>query len=265
MSGTSMGGTGGAGGTFDLTGHVAVVTGGGRGLGRAIATGLARHGARLVLCGRNEETVRAAADELGRDGTEVLAVAADVSREEDVIRLRDAAMARFGQVDVLVNNAGVNPIYRGIEKTSLADWQHILDVNLTGVFLCCKHIGGAMAERGYGSVISISSVAGHVGLRRSVPYCATKGGVELLTKALALDWAGKGVRVNCIAPGYFETDLTAGMRANETLAGALKGQTPMGRFGTDADIVGAAVFLAGPAGSYVTGQSLLVDGGWTAA
>lgn len=259
-----MSGTGG-GTPFDLSGHVAVVTGGGRGLGRAIATGLARHGARLVLCGRNESTVRGAAEELGGDGAEVLAVAADVSREEDVLRLREATMQRFGHVDVLVNNAGVNPIYRGIEKTSLAEWQHILDVNLTGVFLCCKHIGGAMAERGRGSVITISSIAGHVGLRRSVPYCATKGGVELLTKALALDWAGKGVRVNCIAPGYFETDLTAGMRANETLAGTLKGQTPMGRFGTDADIVGAAVFLAGPASSYMTGQSLLVDGGWTAA
>lgn len=259
-----MSGTGG-GTPFDLSGHVAVVTGGGRGLGRAIATGLARHGAKLVLCGRNEDTVRGAAEELGRDGTEVLAVAADVSREEDVLRLREAAVQRFGQVDVLVNNAGVNPIYRGIEKTSLSEWQHILDVNLTGVFLCCKHIGGAMAERGRGSVITISSIAGHVGLRRSVPYCATKGGVELLTKALALDWAGKGVRVNCIAPGYFETDLTAGMRANEALAGALKAQTPMGRFGTDADIVGAAVFLAAPASSYMTGQSLLLDGGWTAA
>ena len=260
-----MSGSGGGGTPFDLSGHVAVVTGGGRGLGRAIATGLARHGARLVLCGRTESTVRDAAEALGQDGAEVLAVAADVSREEDVVRLRDAAVQRFGHVDVLVNNAGVNPIYRGIEKTSLAEWQHILDVNLTGVFLCCKHLGGAMAERGRGSVVTISSIAGHVGLRRSVPYCATKGGVELLTKALALDWAGKGVRVNCIAPGYFETDLTAGMRANETLAGALKGQTPMGRFGTDADIVGAAVFLAGPASSYMTGQSLIVDGGWTAA
>lgn len=252
-------------GTFDLSGHVAVVTGGGRGLGRAIAAGLARHGAGLVLCGRTEATLHAAADALRAEGADVLAHVADVSREADVLALRDAALARFGQVDVLVNNAGVNPIYRGIERTSLADWQGILDVNLTGVFLCCKHIGGVLAERGRGSVITISSVAGHVGLRRSVPYCAAKGGVELLTKALALDWAGKGVRVNCIAPGYFETDLTAGMRANEAMAGSLLGQTPVGRFGTDADIVGAAVFLASPASAYVTGQSLLVDGGYTAA
>jgi gluconate 5-dehydrogenase len=121
-----------------------------------------------------------------------------------------------------------------------------------------------MAAAGGGSVINISSVAGHAGLRRSVPYCATKGGVELLSKALALDWAERGVRVNCIAPGYFETDLTAGLRANEALAAPLLAQTPLGRFGGDADIVGAAVFLASPASAYVTGQSLVVDGGYLA-
>ncbi len=247
---------------FDLSGQVAVVTGGGRGLGRAIASGLGRYGARLVLCGRDAATLERTAGELGG---EVLTVPADVSLEADVLRLRDAALERFGRVDVLVNNAGVNPIYRGIEKTSLADWQHIIDVNLTGTFLCCKHIGAAMAEQGRGSVITISSVAGHVGLRRSVPYCASKGGVELLTKALALDWAEKGVRVNCIAPGYFATDLTAGMMANEAMSARLLGQTPMGRFGGDADIVGAAVFLASPASAYVTGQSLVVDGGYLAA
>ena len=108
-------------------------------------------------------------------------------------------------------------------------------------------------------------MAGHVGLRRSVPYCASKGGVELLTRALALDWAAKGVRVNCIAPGYFQTDLTAGMMANEAMSARLLAQTPMGRFGRDTDIVGAAVFLASPASAYVTGQSLLVDGGYVAA
>ena len=159
---------------------------------------------------------------------------------------------------------GINPIYRGIEKTSLAEWQNIVGTNLTGVFLCCKHLGGVMAERGSGSVVNVSSVAGHVGLRRSVPYCATKGGVELLTKALTLDWASRGVRVNCIAPGFFETDLTAGMRQNEALSAGLLSRTPLGRFGTMEDIAGAAVFLASPASAYMTGQSLVVDGGWTA-
>lgn len=251
-------------GVFDLSGKIAVVTGGGRGIGRFIAEGLAQFGATVVLCGRTEATLHDAAVAMRAGGADVSAEVADVAVESDVIRLRDAALARHGRIDVLVNNAGINPIYRGIEKTSLADWQNIIDVNLTGVFLCCKYLGGAMAEAGSGSVITVSSVAGHVGLTRSVPYCATKGGVELLTKALALDWARKGVRVNTIAPGYFETDLTQGMRENAQLSGRLLERTPQARFGVAGDIVGAAVFLASPASAYMTGQSLIVDGGWTA-
>ncbi len=252
--------------TFDLAGRVAVVTGGGRGIGRAIAQGLARHGARLVLAGRTGATLEATAAEIEREsGAECLAHAADIANEADVLALRDAALARFGRIDILVCNAGVNPIYKGIEATTLADWQTIVAVNLTGTFLCCKHMGSVMAAAGGGSIICISSVAGHVGLRKSAPYCATKGGVELLVRALALDWAPKGVRVNAIAPGYFETDLTAGMLANPAMSDRLRAATPLGRFGTDPDIVGAAVFLAGRASGYVTGQSLLVDGGYTAA
>lgn len=248
--------------SFDLTGLVAVVTGGGRGIGRAIAEGLAAHGAELVLCGRTQATLDEAAAAMR--GTPMAHVA-DIGREEDVVALRDAVLARHGRIDVLVCNAGVNPIYKGIEQTTLAEWQMMVDTNLTGTFLCCKHLGGAMAAAGRGSIICITSVAGHVGLRKSVPYCATKGGVELLVRGLALDWAAKGVRVNCIAPGYFETDLTAGMIANPAMNARLLGATPMGRYGRDADIAGAAVFLASPAAAYVTGQSLLVDGGYVAA
>ncbi|MGH7042287.1 MAG: SDR family NAD(P)-dependent oxidoreductase, partial [Acetobacteraceae bacterium] len=189
---------------------------------------------------------------------------ADVAREDDVAALRDAALARFGQIDVLVNNAGINPIWRTIEKTSFAEWQAILDVNLTGTFLCCKYLGAAMAARGAGSIVNMSSVAGHVGLTRSAPYCASKGGVEMLSKALALDWAKRGVRVNCLAPGYVDTDLTSGLLHHETLGKPFLDHTPMGRFGDPSDIIGAAVFLASDASAYVTGQSLVVDGGWTA-
>jgi NAD(P)-dependent dehydrogenase (short-subunit alcohol dehydrogenase family) len=247
---------------FDLAGKVAVVTGGGRGIGRAIARGLAEHGATVVVCGRTAATLEAVAAELGGDA---LAQVADVSCETDVEALCEMVLARLGRIDVLVCNAGVNAIYKGIESTSLDEWRTIVDVNLTGVFLCCKHLGGTMAAAGAGSIMVISSVAGHVGLRKSVPYCATKGGVELLVRALALDWAAKGVRVNAIAPGYFDTDLTASMIANPAMSGRLLAATPMGRFGQDADIVGAAVFLASPASAYVTGQSLLVDGGYAAS
>ena len=243
---------------FDLTGKVAIVTGAGRGIGRAIAEGLASFGASVMLAGRSRQTLDDAAAAIGRGAS---ACPADVSREDDVTALRDATVARFGKIDVLVNNAGINPIWRTIEKTTLADWQAIIDVNLTGTFLCCKHIGAAM-ERG--SIINISSVAGHVGLLRSVPYCASKGGIELLTKALALDWAKRGVRVNCLAPGYIDTDLTTGLLHHETLSKPFLDHTPMGRFGETTDVVGAALFLASDASGYMTGQSLIVDGGWTA-
>jgi NAD(P)-dependent dehydrogenase (short-subunit alcohol dehydrogenase family) len=246
---------------FNLTGKVCVVTGAGRGIGRAIAEGLARHGARVVLSGRTEATLVDAAAAMGEAASVQVA---DVSREGDVLALRDAVLARDGRIDVLVNNAGVNPIFRGIERISLAEWQSIIDINLTGTFLCCKHLAGAMAESGSGSVINISSVAGHVGLLRSVPYCASKGGVELLTRALALDWAKRGVRVNTLAPGWVDTDLTHGLLEHDTHGRRLLDHTPLGRFAKPGDMVGAAVFLASDASAYMTGQSLLIDGGWTA-
>ena len=246
---------------FDLTGKTAVVTGAGRGIGRAIAEALAGFGAAVVLSGRTPATLEELAEKLGPDA---LVHPADVSQEADVLALRDAALARFGAIDVLVNNAGINPVWRSIEKTSLSDWQAIIDVNLTGTFLCCKYVGAVMAERGSGSIINISSVAGHVGLTRSAPYCASKGGVEMLTKSLALDWAKRGVRVNCLAPGYVDTDLTSGLLHHETLSKPFLEHTPLGRFGETKDVIGAAVFLASDASAYMTGQSLVVDGGWTA-
>jgi NAD(P)-dependent dehydrogenase (short-subunit alcohol dehydrogenase family) len=246
---------------FDLSGKLAIVTGGGRGIGLAIAEGLARHGATVVLAGRTEATLVTAAASVGQAASVQVA---DVSREPEVLGLRDAVLGQHGKIDVLVNNAGINPIFRGIDRTSLEDWQSIIDINLTGTFLCCKHIGGAMVEQGRGSIINISSVAGHVGLLRSVPYCASKGGVEMLTRALALDWAKRGVRVNTLAPGWVDTDLTHGLLEHDVHGKRLLDHTPMGRFATAGDMVGAAVFLASDASAYMTGQSLLIDGGWTA-
>jgi len=249
---------------FDLTGKVAIVTGAGRGLGKAIAAGLAGFGADVVLCGRTAATLEAATEELTAAGAKAWWQTVDVSKEADVLALLAAVQERHGRLDILVNNAGVNPIYRRPEKTSLEDWASIVDINLTGVFLCCRHLGGAMVAQGSGSIINVSSVAGHVGLAKSVPYCAAKGGVELATRALALDWAANGVRVNSIAPAFFETDLTAGMREHPELSQRLLDQTPLGRFGKPEDMVGAVVYLASDASAYVTGHSLVVDGGWTA-
>jgi len=247
-------------GDFDLTGKVCVVTGAGRGIGRGMAEGLARNGATVVLTGRTRATLEEAAAAIGE---QTLVHVTDVSKEPDVVALRDAVLDRYGKIDVLVNNAGVDPIFKGIERTSLEEWLHIIDINLTGTFLCCKYIGGAMVLGG--SVINVSSVAGHVGLLRSVPYCASKGGAELMTKALALDWASRGVRVNALAPGWVDTDLTHELLTHDVHGQRLLSGTPLGRFATPKDMAGGVVFLASDASAFMTGQSLVIDGGWTAA
>ena len=244
---------------FDLTGKICIVTGGGRGIGRGMAEGLARHGAVVVLAGRTLATVEETAAAIGGGAW---GFATDVSVEADVIALRDAVLAKHGRIDVLVNNAGVDPIFKQIERTSLAEWQHIIDINLTGLFLCCKYLGGAMVSGG--SVINVSSLAGHVGLVRSVPYCASKGGAELLTKALAIDWAKRGVRVNTLAPGWVDTDLTHQLLEHAEHGQRMLSGTPLGRFATPKDMAGGVVFLASDASAFMTGQSLVIDGGWTA-
>jgi NAD(P)-dependent dehydrogenase (short-subunit alcohol dehydrogenase family) len=243
---------------FDLTGKVCIVTGAGRGIGRGMAEGLARHGATVVLTGRTRATLEETAAAIG---DQAWVHPADVSKEADIIALRDAVLARFGRIDVLVNNAGVNPILKTIEKTTLEDWNHIIDVNLTGLFLCCKHLGGAIGKGG--SVINVSSIAGHGGLLRSTPYCASKGGVELFTKALALDWAQRGVRVNALAPGWVDTDLTHGFLGHDVHGTRSLERTPLGRFGTPRDMAGGVIFLASDASAFITGHSLVIDGGWT--
>lgn len=244
---------------FDLTGKVCIVTGGGRGIGRGMAEGLYRHGATVVLTGRTLSVLEEAAAAMGE---RAYGIACDVSKEAEVLALRDAVVARSGKIDVLVNNAGVNPIFKTIERTSLEEWQHIIDINLTGIFLCCKYLGGAIGEGG--SVINVSSVAGHAGLPRSVPYCGSKGGVEMMTKALALDWAKKGVRVNTLAPGWVDTDLTHGLLEHDVHGKRLLDRTPLGRFARPIDMAGGVVFLASDASAFMTGQSLVIDGGWTA-
>ncbi len=251
-------------GMFRLDGQVAVVTGGGSGLGLAIAEGLAAHGASVVIAGRNQQRLDDALPAVQQQNPDAARFAADVSREEDVVALDAFAAERFGRVDVLVNCAGINPFYRSAEHTPLSEWRQIVDVNLTGVFLCCTVFGRRMLAQGSGSIVNITSVAGHVGLAKSAAYCAAKGGVELMTRSLALDWAAKGVRVNTIAPGYFETDMTSGLREHAVLGERLRGKTPLGRFGVPSEVAGAAIYLAARASSYVTGQSILVDGGWTA-
>ncbi len=252
---------------FDLTGKTALVTGGGRGIGQAISLAFAAHGARVIVAGRTRATLDETVGQLRMAGPDAdhFGITMDVGLEADVMRARDEVLSRAGRLDILVNNAGIDPHYAPIEKTSPADWDHIVAINLTGVFRCCRILGATMLEHKAGSIINISSVAGHIAMKRQVPYCATKGGVEQITKALAVDWAENGIRVNAIAYGWIDTDLTNSILTHPHLGARLLSRVPMGRFGVLDDAPGAAVFLASKAASYVTGHSLIVDGGWTAS
>jgi NAD(P)-dependent dehydrogenase (short-subunit alcohol dehydrogenase family) len=247
---------------FDLNGKVAIVTGGGSGIGRQMATGLAEAGAELVLCARKVERCEEAAAAMPR---RALALPCDVSDEESVSAMVTRVVHEFGRIDILVNNAGT--VWGAApEDIPLKGWQKVVDVNLTGVFLCAQAAGRAMIGKGDGGkIVNIASVAGLHGAPAEVvnalPYHATKGGVIALTRDLAWKWARHGINVNAIAPGWFPSDM-----ANFVIERSpeLAERIPLGRFGGAEDLKGAVVFLASRASDYVTGHTLIVDGGQSA-
>lgn len=249
---------------FSLEGRVAVVTGASRGIGQAIAGGLAEQGADLVLVSRTLKGLAATVAIVEGWGRRALPVAGDVSKGGEVAVMVQKALAEFGRIDILVNCAAISPIFKSAERVSEAEWTEIIEVNLTGTFLCCREFGEVMLAQGSGSIVNLSSLGGRVGLAKLVAYCASKGGVELMTKVLALDWASRGVRVNSIAPGYIATDLTAVLQSREDMLAPVIESTPMGRIAAPREVVGAAVYLASEAASFVTGETICVDGGWLA-
>ncbi len=249
---------------FRLDGRTAVVTGASSGLGVVFARALADAGASVVVSARRRERLEALAADIENAGGRALAVSCDVSREEEVERLAARTLERFGRVDVLVANAGVSDP-QPAEREALDVWQRVVSVNLTGVFLCNRRFGAAMLEQGRGSIINVASVLGVVGGGQipQASYAASKGGVVNLTRELAAQWARRGVRVNAIGPGWFESEMTEEMFASDQAVRWIRRKTPMGRAGRGEELAGPAVFLASEASSYVTGQILLVDGGWT--
>jgi gluconate 5-dehydrogenase len=250
---------------FSLKGRVAVVTGGSRGLGLEIAHGLGEAGAKVVVTARRQEWLGPAEEELRAAGIEVAALTCDVADQEQVEALARDTLARFGQVDVLVNAAGISWGASALEMP-LDRWRQVMDVNATGTFLCCQAFGRAMVKGGGGRIVNVASVAGLVGqdpaILDAVGYSASKGAVVALTRDLAVKWAPLGVAVNAVAPAFFPTRMTQSVIAKSEEA--IAAITPMGRIGKSDELKGVVLFLASDAASYVTGQILAVDGGMVA-
>lgn len=251
---------------FDLSGRVAVVTGAGSGLGAVFAEALAEAGATVVCVGRRLDRVQETANRLSERGYESLALPADVTDEAAVVDMVHQTVERFGRLDILVNNAGTAAVGPP-ESISLADWQRVVDVNLTGVFLCAREAARAMIAAGHGGrIINIASILGMVA-SEPVPaaaYDATKGAVVNLTRDLAVHWAPHGILVNAIGPAYFPSEMTEAFLAMPEMRREIERRTPLGRIGRPQELKGAVVFFASDASTYVTGQTLYVDGGWTA-
>ncbi len=248
---------------FKLDGRVALVTGAGRGIGRALAGGLAAAGATVVLNGRNERTLGTAAAEIAASGGKTAIGVFDVTDRAAVAAGIEKIETEVGPIDILVNNAGVQrrqPLEDFPEET----WREVMATNLDAVFFVAQAVGRGMIVRRRGSIINICSLMSELGRKTIVPYTASKGAVKMFTKGLATEWGPHGVRVNGIGPGYFATEMNTALVEDKTFSGWVEGRTPLARWGRVDELVGAAVYLASDASSFVTGHVLYVDGGMSA-
>jgi NAD(P)-dependent dehydrogenase (short-subunit alcohol dehydrogenase family) len=247
---------------FDLSDKVAVVTGGSRGLGEVCAKALAKAGADVAVCGRDTAALDRVSNDIRGLGRNAEPFVVDVTSKASIRQSLDHILEHFGKIDVLVNNAGVNHRVPVLEYPEEA-WDLVINTNLKGYFLMAQAVVPQMIERGYGKVINMSSIMGTVALPTQLAYASSKGGVDQMTKVMALEWAKKGVRVNAIGPTYFETELVAQLRNDPERFNFINDRTPMGRWGYPPELEGIVIFLAAPASDFITGQTIYIDGGWT--
>jgi 2-deoxy-D-gluconate 3-dehydrogenase len=248
---------------FDLSKKVAIVTGAGRGIGYHIALALARYGADLALYSRTIPELEAVAEEVRRIGRRVVVKEMDIQKISEIQETVEEAVDEYGRVDILVNNAGINIPQWAIDVTEDA-WDRVMATNLKGLFFCAQAVGKVMIRQKKGKIINVSSQAGSVGLLQRAAYCSSKGGVNQLTRVLAIEWAKYNINVNAVAPTFIETPFTKPMFEKEGFREYVLDNIPLGRVGKPQDVIGAVIYLASDASDLVTGHTLLIDGGWTA-
>lgn len=248
---------------FNLSGKTAIITGATRGIGHGLAVGLAKAGANIVVVSRSSADCEQVAEEIAAFGVKTLAAPADMTCIHDIENVVAKAAAAFPAIDILINNAGTALTKRAEEVTE-EDWDHVLNLDLKGVFFCCQAAGKVMIRQQHGKIINVASILGLVGEKLVAPYCAAKGGVIQLTRALALEWARYNIQVNALCPGYVETSINAKELQNQKMRDYITGKTAARRLGKIEDLTGAALYLSSAASNYMTGQTLTVDGGWTA-
>lgn len=244
---------------FSVKDQVTVITGGSRGLGYTYAKALASRGAKVIICADDKAAIQGAVAELSIYG-EVEGYPLDVTKEQQVKDFGDTLIDKYGRIDILINNAGV--VQRvAAEEMDEQEWQRVMDVNVTGTFLCCRYLGIHMKKQNKGKIVNISSVAGRKGMEVRLAYCTSKAAIEHFTRTLAQEWGPYKVNVNAIGPGYIKTAMNEDMRADPERYQAMISQVPLGQFGEPEDLVGTLIYLVSPASDYVTGQTIFVEGG----
>ena len=245
-----------------LLGKTAIITGSTRGIGKALAKGMGDAGAKIVVVSRSQSDCDTVAGEFSAMGIEAIAQSGDLTKKESIDFLVAKTLDKFGTIDILVNNAGTS-LTKKAEDISEEDWDKVIDLNLRSAFFTAQAIGKVMLKQGRGKIINICSVLSWVAEKQVLPYAVAKAGLMQMTRTLALEWAKKGVFVNALCPGYIITDINREQLSNEKIAAHLLGKTPLGRFGKAEEMVGAAIFMASDQSDYMTGQAMILDGGWT--